>query len=100
LHKAAWRGHICTVSLVFARGANVTVLDNAHLTPSHKCEGCIDIVNFLVDCGAALEARGTNGRTPLYLAVSCGHENAVELLLDLGSDPRTSADDGTTLLDV
>jgi hypothetical protein len=47
---------------------------------------------------AAIEARDSQGRTALFLAVMHGQAETVNLLLDLGADPNTVDADGHTAL--
>lgn len=35
---------------------------------------------------------GSNQWTPLFYAAQSGHENVVELLLDIGADPQVGTD--------
>ncbi|KAI5889893.1 ankyrin [Schizophyllum commune H4-8] len=102
LHTAACKGHINIVNMLLERGADVNAINTRHNTPLHLAtlQGHDDIIGLLVDRGAVLEARNEDGWTPLYLAVYYRRAyRIIEVLLKLGSDPRTRADDDTTLLD-
>ncbi len=54
--------------------------------------GHAEVAQFLVSRGADLNARSTNGSTPLMMAVYEGHEAAVRQLLQLGADPGLKND--------
>ncbi|KAI1734559.1 hypothetical protein F4680DRAFT_338996 [Xylaria scruposa] len=49
--------------------------------------GHIDIIGWLLDLGAGINARSNLNRTPLSYAVVRGHVEAVKLLIQAGADP-------------
>jgi NF-kappa-B inhibitor-like protein 2 len=58
--------------------------------PLHEAcnHGHHDVVEFLLDKGAAINDRGGSqcgGVTPLHDAASCGHLDVMELLMDHGA---------------
>jgi ankyrin repeat protein len=55
-------------------------------------------VRFLLEKGARLSARDSDGRTPLLLAAFAGNLEAVHCLFDLGADPRPKDRNGRTPL--
>ncbi len=55
-----------------------------------------ELVPWLVEHGAALEARTRHGHTPLHVACALGHLSAARALLAAGADPDATAPDGTT----
>jgi uncharacterized protein len=60
-------------------------------TPLLMASGCSgghrDIVLFLLDRGAVIDAQSDIGFTPLLLACTCGNTSVVRLLIDRGADP-------------
>jgi ankyrin repeat protein len=50
------------------------------------CFGLIETVKLLLEKGADIEAKTSNGRTTLYVAASNGHEAVVRLLLEKGAN--------------
>jgi hypothetical protein len=54
----------------------------------------IDICRLLTDKGAQMEAKDSNGNTPLHFAAANGHMEIVCLLCDHGADIETSNEDG------
>lgn len=56
------------------------------------------IAAFLIDQGAALNARGDLGQTPLHYAARHGNPDVAELLLDRGADLNLEDDNGFTAL--
>jgi ankyrin repeat protein len=53
--------------------------------------GHVDVVQWLLDWGAAINESANDGMTPLYLACHKGHSPVVRLLLESGADPFSSA---------
>lgn len=61
--------------------------------------GSADVLNALVDAGAAVDvACGDYAQPPLCFAAMGGHTTAVETLLSAGADPNQSSDNGQTAI--
>jgi ankyrin repeat protein len=60
--------------------------------------GSTEATKLLVDIGAKIEARDSEERTPLYLAVFSRHCETAELLADLGANREAEHGGGYTLL--
>ena len=71
-------------------------------TPLHLAAffGHADLANALLDRGANIEARSTNGmkNTPLHAAAAGGHTALVKLLLDRGADANARQQGGFAAL--
>lgn len=84
--------HAVLWALVSAPSVNVNVLLDEELqrTPMHEAarNGDLEIVLILLDSrhGVNLEARDSEGCTPLAYAVCCGHADVVEALIDRRAD--------------
>jgi Ankyrin repeats (3 copies) len=57
-------------------------------------QGHTDLVRFLLDHGANIEDRWTEGESPLMVAAMKGHLDTVRLLLDRGAHPNYVTDKG------
>ena len=58
------------------------ILSTAHAGPLHDAtmKGNIDQVEGLIAKGADVNAKGSDGRTPLHIAAGNGHSHMVKLL--------------------
>lgn len=90
------------VSMFAERGAN---LDLAHgvkrCAPLHMAarRGHADFAAALVRHGANIEARDSNGETPLRRAVNCNKVEVVRVLIEMGADPNARCNRGVTPLE-
>lgn len=74
--------------------------DESKGSPLHRAaaNGHIEVAKFLIDHGADIELKSTQGSTPLYLAVVGAHKAMLELLLDRGANIHGQSSSGTTPL--
>ena len=56
----------------------------------------LDFMHILFDRGADVNLDNRSGKTPCYVAASCGHENVVRTLHELGADLHLMDQFGTT----
>lgn len=52
----------------------------------HVPAGQVEIVNILIQYGAAVNIQSQNGFTPLYMAAQENHDQVVKLLLNNGAN--------------
>lgn len=112
LHIAAQFGRTDIVEYFLNTGVSADSCDNDGSTPLHYVAhygsqsdnssdsrtSCQDIVHFLVDNNADLNAVDRKGRTPLVLAARYHRNRLVELLIKLGSNLEICDEDGYTVL--
>ncbi|KAJ5734537.1 hypothetical protein N7533_012940 [Penicillium manginii] len=86
------------ISLLLSHGADVNAKlssktsDTAlHLAVSSKMPR-ESIVSFLIKNGASLDARTTEGKTPLHLAAERGRHDIFKILIEAGADPYLKTD--------
>ncbi|MFY7856240.1 MAG: ankyrin repeat domain-containing protein [Rubrivivax sp.] len=98
LMMAALRGQLNWVQRLVERGAAVNrtgwgPLHYAATGPSPQ------VVGWLLDRGAQIDARAPNGATPLMMAAQYGAEDSVQLLLDRGADLKLRNERGWTAVE-
>jgi ankyrin repeat protein len=98
LMLAALKGDMADALLLLARGARVnqsgwSALHYAATGPQ------LEMVELLIEHGAALDAPAPNGTTPLMMAAQYGSEDCVTLLLQRGADPQRRNLNGLSALD-
>jgi uncharacterized protein len=94
---AAFKGHLGTVKVLHARGAD---LKTTGWTALHYAafQGSVPVTKYLLDNKADVNAKAPNGITPLMGAVRGSHEDVVKLLLGQGADPNLKSDSGASAL--
>jgi ankyrin repeat protein len=98
LMMAALKGHLAWAQRLAARGA---ALRREGWTPLHYAAsgGGFDVVRWLLDQGAPIDALAPNRSTPLMMAARYGASESVELLLARGADARPHNDRGMDAAD-
>ncbi len=98
LMMAAMRGQLAWLPRLQARGAQI---NRAGWTPLHYAASgsALGPVQWLLERGAALDARSPNGTTPLMMAARYGAIDAADWLLARGADRSLRNDRGLTAAD-
>ncbi len=90
LYVACCKGHVEVVKCLLAAGAKVNLRNKQKEIPLHAAATAphnLELCRLLVSAGANVHALNINDWTPLFCAVSSGHRDIVEFLLDNGADP-------------
>ena len=100
LMHAAWHGHADAVRWLLARGAKIDN-DPMQWSALHYAvfAGQAQVALLLLDNGADINARSTNGSSVLMMAVYEGHEQLVRQLLARGADRSVRNDRGEGALE-
>jgi hypothetical protein len=101
LHMAALMGHVKTVELLLAHGADPNASSKWRSTPLHHAVQWHfnpAIVELLIRSGADVDARDKSLDTPLHVAAKHLHPEAVRILLACGADPNIEDMAGRTPL--
>jgi ankyrin repeat protein/poly(3-hydroxybutyrate) depolymerase len=101
LSLAIRQGNLAAVRSIVERNPGlVKSADDSGFTPLHiaATAGHVDIIEYLLDRGADLEARTAGGQTPLFQTVPLGSEQAFERLLEKGANLNARDDLGRTIL--
>jgi len=99
LMHAAWNGHRDAVRWLLDHGARIN-REGLEWSALHYAvfAGHQDVVNTLVARGADIDARSTNGSSPLMMASREGHTELAQLLVNLGADTAIKNDWGEDAL--
>lgn len=86
LYGAIEQKHFEIVKLIVASGADVnkTLIDSPPLHVAVMRDD-IDVIRFLLDKGADINAKNNKGETPLVCAIKCNSMNAAEVLIKNGA---------------
>lgn len=101
LHRAVSGGRLDDVKALVKAGANVNVRQGTFKgTPLQYAatQGHAEVVKFLIESQATLDAADTFGRTPLMWAADKGHTDVVRLLVNHGADQKAKTNTGWTAL--
>lgn len=90
--KAAYQGHAKCIEVLASHSK--LELDRALLVATLMEKK--DAVKALLDNGAEVDFRASDGRTPLILAAGKGNKDLVEVLLQAGADPSLTDQGGQT----
>ena len=99
LLHASWRGQAAAIQWLLAHGARVNS-EPMHWSALHYAvfAGHAGVAKLLLDSGADINARSTNGSSVLMMAVYEGHEDLVRQLLARGADNSVQNDRGDDAL--
>ncbi|KAG7383552.1 hypothetical protein PHYPSEUDO_003589 [Phytophthora pseudosyringae] len=85
LQAAVSYSHMELVVFLLASGADVKLGDNEMDTPLHRCE-TVECAKLLLDHGADLNARNSEGQTPFDVAIEDEHDELKMLYENLGAE--------------
>jgi len=104
LHLAAIGGHLESVRLLLAKGADPNRVndDRVRITPTAAAvtEDSFAVLKALHDAGGDLQAKTGNGESLLHMATRVGATRCARYLLDQGLDPAAQDKQGRKPLDI
>ncbi|XP_077977699.1 uncharacterized protein LOC144433265 [Glandiceps talaboti] len=103
LHWAVCYERVQAIKLLIGKGARIDSSDKFGGTPLFYATGRApnaEIAQYLIENGATVDYRNTNGAIPLHGAALQGNTECVKLLLKHGADPKAMDHDGKTPLDL
>lgn len=96
--RAAADGNLRRMRLLHMAGANVNTRGNCCMPLFLAAgEGRLDVVRYLLDQGADVNAREQHGRTAITEAAFYGNTSVIKELLLRGAEVNAIADEGTAL---
>jgi len=107
LHHAAWAGDLACVDKLLEHrpttgNTNVHAKNLQGQTPLHCAvqTGSLDVVQRLIEVGAAVDCRDNDGNTAVHYAASEGHLEVIACMMELGARGDFVNTDGLTALDL
>ena len=94
---AALGGHLAIVKKLQARGAEINPEGWTPLAYAAS-SGQVEVVRYLIEVGAKVDAASANGTTPLMMAARGGHAATIDLLLAKGADINHRNENGASAL--
>lgn len=100
IQRAAEEGDLAALEQMLRAEENVNtpMLDGSTALHWAALRDQAEVVSFLLERGADVEARNRNGVYPLYLAALNGSAKVTSLLLEAGADPNAELPNGETVL--
>jgi ankyrin repeat protein len=98
LMLACLKGHLALAKLLISKQADI---NQPGWTPLHYAAtgGHVELIQFLLEESAYIDAESPNGTTPLMMAARYGSAKATQLLIDEGADIQVKNQLGLTALD-
>ncbi|XP_078499639.1 fibronectin type 3 and ankyrin repeat domains protein 1 [Lissotriton helveticus] len=104
LHSAADGGHINVIEWLIKDGcwvdAKDTLLEWTALMRVSAVSGDEEVASYLIDYGADVNFKDTDGQTPLMVATLNNHERLVQLLLEKGANHLVKNEYGRSILEM
>ena len=103
IHVSAYNVFEKLTRFLVDRGANVDSVceEIKNYAPLHILisseEPPLGLIQYLVEAGANVDVKNSNGKTPLHLACFWGHLGTVKYLVEKGANMTTTTDKGITI---
>lgn len=94
---AAWRGNLAVVKWLLERGARINAPQRQWSALHYAVfAGHAEVADYLIEQGADIDARSTNGSSVLMMAIYEGHQDLAKKLIEKGADrnPKNDWGDG------
>ena len=101
IHDAAKQGNLEGMMRLIEEDIDIVdAIDEEGNTALHcaSYRGRVEVISYLLDQGANINAKGDFGITPLFDACEKGHLEVVELLLSKGADPTICSNGSRTAI--